>query len=239
MTVRLGLDIGTNSVGSAWVDDKNQTVTLGVSVFPAGVDETDTKRGSPKNQKRRQVRSQRRSLRRRATRKHRLRSLLVQYGLLPSESDAQRELFNNNPWMLRREGLRRELTPSEFGRVLVHLNQRRGAMGVATDPDDPDEGKVKEAIDHLKTQLKGRTFGQFMADLMDERVCSLPGKDGVCYRAPIRNRRDSFEFHADREMIREEFDQVWAKQKSFGGELAALLTDDLKRRLDDPTEDDT
>ena len=50
MSVLLGLDIGTNSVGSAWVDTDREEVHLGVSVFPAGVDEQETRRGDPKNQ---------------------------------------------------------------------------------------------------------------------------------------------------------------------------------------------
>ena len=62
----LGLDIGTNSVGSALVDLKAKTITLGVSVFPAGVEESEGKRGDPKNQARRKQRQQKRSIERRA-----------------------------------------------------------------------------------------------------------------------------------------------------------------------------
>ncbi|MHC4444259.1 MAG: hypothetical protein ACYTA5_16805, partial [Planctomycetota bacterium] len=76
MPITLGLDIGTNSVGSAWVDTEREEISLGVSVFPAGVEETDTKRGSPKNQKRREKRSQRRSIARRSGRKRALRGFL-------------------------------------------------------------------------------------------------------------------------------------------------------------------
>ena len=56
MTISLGLDIGTNSVGSAWVDTKKKDIQLGVTIFPAGVEDSDTKRGDPKNQKRREKR---------------------------------------------------------------------------------------------------------------------------------------------------------------------------------------
>ena len=60
MSVSLGLDIGSNSVGSAWVDSELHEIHLAASVFPAGVDEQEDKRGAPKNQARRQTRSQRR-----------------------------------------------------------------------------------------------------------------------------------------------------------------------------------
>ncbi len=45
--ISLGLDIGSNSVGSAWVDTDEREVHLAVSVFPAGVDEQESKRGAP------------------------------------------------------------------------------------------------------------------------------------------------------------------------------------------------
>ncbi|HUU95336.1 MAG TPA: type II CRISPR RNA-guided endonuclease Cas9 [Phycisphaerae bacterium] len=262
MPVLLGLDIGSNSVGSAWTDTEKREIHLAVSVFPAGVDEQENKRGAPKNQDRRQKRSQRRSLARRAERKHRVRQLLTQHGLLPVQPEELGGLFNRNPWELRRRGLTEPLSRHEFGRVLVHLGQRRGALGVTTDPEDPDEGKVKDGIDRLDVLMEernARTVGQLMADLMDERSQKIdPGPDTVCSRrtvqrrrnrtdhtkkGPIRNRQyrmpESDQLYADRKRIREEFDILWDRQKSFGGELAALLTDDLKRRLDDPRQDDT
>jgi CRISPR-associated endonuclease Csn1 len=246
MAIWLGLDIGTNSVGSAWVDTETKTIVLGVSVFPAGVEESEKKRGDPKNKSRRMARSQRRSIARRAKRKRQLRKLLIEAKLLPADPELLRAIFSPtkkeekekperwNPWCLRRGGLERELSPYEFGRVLVHLNQRRGAFGVEIDPDDPEEGKVKKAIECTDRQLAGRTFGQFMADLIDERRKPLPGREDSFYHEPVRNRRGAFEFHATRAMIRDEFNRLWEKQKSFECELAQLLTHELKRRLDDP-----
>jgi len=246
MAIWLGLDIGTNSIGSAWVDTEAQTIVLGVSVFPAGVEEREDKRGDPKNKARRLARSQRRSIARRAKRKRQLRKLLIGAKLLPADPQQLRAIFSPtkkeekekperwNPWRLRGEGLERELSPYEFGRVLVHLSQRRGAFGVEVDSEDPDEGKVKKAIEHTDSQLARRTFGQFIADLIEERRKPLSGLEGRFYREAVRNRRGAFEFHATRAMIRDEFHRLWEKQKSFKGELAQLLTDALKRQLDDP-----
>lgn len=241
--ITLGLDIGSNSVGSAWIDTDQKIVQLGVGIFPAGVDETDTKRGSPINQKRREKRSQRRSIARRAKRKHQLRKRLTEASLLPADSNELAALLDTNPWELRRKALNDPLTPHEFGRVLIHLNQRRGALGVETDPDDEEEGKVKQAIDNLKGQLNGRTFGQFVADLMDERKQAPVDENGQSkadkfFQDPVRNRRDKFEFHADRLLIRDEFNKIWEKQKSLGGRLAPILTNELKKQFNDPGEDD-
>lgn len=242
MTISLGLDIGSNSVGSAWIDTEAQVVDAGASIFPAGVEESDAKRGSPKGQIRRENRSQRRSIQRRASRKRRLRQRLTEAGLLPADLVQLGQLMHVNPWHLRREALVRELSPHEFGRVLLHLCQRRGAIGIETDPEDSDEGAVKAAIDHLRTEMIGRnvtTFGQFMADLYDQRSSGAGGNDDKRHSDPIRNRLDSFEFHADRSMIRCEFDKLWQKQSEFSGELVKLLRDDLKRELDNPTQNDT
>lgn len=307
----LSIDIGTNSVGSCWVDMEQEVMRMGVSVFPAGVEESSEGRGAPKNQARRGKRSSRRIVQRRAQRKRWVREVLAQGGLLPKDAEERRmvlgpyrkgeecEIEKWNPWVLRREGLRRELDPFEFGRVLVHLNQRRGALGFDTQADE--EGEVKAAIDHVRVELlkrygegqererllalhesemeeedvreedrgekskKGKegrfskefakwmeqsnaTFGRMMADAMEERRVyfldsggnpkkNRKGENRWYQHKPVRNRRDSFEFHADRALIHDEFEKLWARQKSYGGELACLLSADLRRQLDDPSED--
>ena len=242
MRTILGLDIGTNSVGSAWIDTEAGTVELGVGIFPAGVDEKpDGSRGAPINQKRRQVRAQRRSIRRRALRKQQLRRLLNESGLLPSAPDELQLLFSKerfDPWTLRRDGLSRELTPFEFGRVLLHMAQRRGALGVDAEADE-DAGKVKEAIDRLRQELDGRTVGQFMADMRDERRDTIQGTQAETVNQPIRNRLGEFRWHADRQLVREEFDRLWQQQSQYDGPLAALLTDDLRQAMDDDAATET
>lgn len=156
MTVSLGLDIGSNSVGSAWVDDEKCSTRFGLSVFPAGVEDSEKGRGAPKNVARRHARSLRRSLARRAVRKRELKAFLQKNDFLPCGQKDLHELTTPDPWALREAALERELTPYEFGRVLIHLNQRRGAVGIETDPDDKDEGKVKDAIDRLREEMNAR-----------------------------------------------------------------------------------
>ncbi len=258
-SVLLGLDIGSNSVGSAWIDLDAQTVDMGVGIFPAGVDETQTKRGAPLNQDRRMKRQQRRSLARRADRKRRLRRLLTERGLLPTDPTALQALFDQNPWYLRRLALSQPLTRHQFGRVLLHLAQRRGAanlhfqehdqdeeQGKGKDKqEDKDEQKLKAAVERARSQLGGRTFGQFMADLYDQRRAELESKSGVFAHQPIRNRAyrcdPDQQFCADRTMVRDEFDRIWTAQKGLAGPLADLLNasgSDLRQALDDPAGDD-
>jgi CRISPR-associated endonuclease Csn1 len=255
MPLLLGLDIGSNSLGSALIDTRNGKITVGLSVFPAGVDESDEKRGDPKNAKRRAVRRARITLARRAARKRLLRVRLIAAGLLPPDAaQFQKLLEQSDPWGLRCKGLDGPLAPHEFGRVLLHLAQRRGAAGLRVAEDDQDaaakdDGKVKAAIADVHQKMRernARTFGEFIAMVRADRVTPITTEDRRQkakrngpreYRAPIRNRAGSYEHCADREMIRKEFGDLWDRQKSFGGDLAKLLTDDLRKELDDAAGD--
>ena len=155
MSIVLGLDIGSNSVGSAWIDLASGEITVGLSVFPAGVDESDEKRGDPKNAKRRTTRRSRLTLARRSHRKRALRRWLIANKFLPSDAQQfQRLLQETDPWDLRRKALTLPLTPHEFGRVLLHLAQRRGTVGF--DADLGDAGQVKAAMTELQLAILAR-----------------------------------------------------------------------------------
>ena len=119
--ITLGLDIGSNSVGSAWIDTQSRSITLGNSVFPAGVEDSDEKRGAPKNQARRSFRSQRRGIRRRAQRKYQLRTFLGKHRLMPIDVKEIKSWVKMNPWELRYKGLREELTPYHHKKILFCL----------------------------------------------------------------------------------------------------------------------
>lgn len=250
----LGLDIGSNSVGSVWIDRKTGEITAGVSVFPAGVDESDDKRGEPRNAKRRMTRRTRITLARRAERKRQLRLALIDAGLLPEDEAGLKALLEStDPWDLRRKGLDERLAPHEFGRVLLHLAQRRGALGLKIaeldegeeeDADAREDGKVKEAIGEVLTKMlerNARTFGEFIAMIRLERITPIETPDHREadrrkgpreWRGAVRNKAGSYEHCADRAMIRDEFARLWDTQKSLGGPTGDVLTDDLRRALD-------
>lgn len=244
---RLSLDIGSNSVGSAWIDTQCRNVVCGISVFPAGVEESESKRGDPRNAKRRMTRRTRITLARRADRKRQLRLKLMDTGLLPADAAVFKSLLEEtDPWTLRRNGLDTPLTPHQFGRVLLHLAQRRGALGVKLSADDADsnseqsddDGKVKAAIGAVRSKMlveKARSFGEFIAKMRDTRVHKLP--DSREYRDAVRNKAGNYEHCADRAMIRDEFSKLWTAQKNFDHETAKLLTDALRAALDDESGD--
>ncbi|MBN2182090.1 MAG: type II CRISPR RNA-guided endonuclease Cas9 [Sedimentisphaerales bacterium] len=243
----LGLDIGSNSVGSAWIDLKRKSIKMGVSVFPAGIEESDTKRGAPKNQARRDKRTSRKIIKRRTKRKHEMRKFLLDNGWMPEDCCAEKKwLEDNNPWLLRRDGLKRELKPQELGRILLHMAQRRGAFGFGLDEEDENAGKIKDAINHTRKAIKdanAQTFGELMAIQYEQRRIQV-GNKGKFVGQRVRNRRnangeDIYEFCTDRELLWQEFDELWNRQKSYNSDLAKQLTDECRRKLDNPEGDRT
>ncbi len=255
--VTIGLDIGSNSVGSAWVDEDNEFIEVGCSVFPAGVEDSDKGRGAPKNQARRERRSARRTISRRSSRKRKLRRFLIGHGMMPKERENSERLMQQDPWILRRDALSRPITPHQFGRVILHLAQRRGATGLRLVDDEStknadSDGPIKEAIDKTRDLLNQhgcKTFGELVATVAELESKSVMDSAGnpkiddagspVRFKQKVRNAAGAFRFHADREMVRSEFVQIWNAQKAFGGELSELLSDDLKQQLDSPERDET
>jgi CRISPR-associated endonuclease Csn1 len=269
----LGLDIGSNSVGSAWVDTNKKIIQIADSVFPAGVEESDKKRGVPKNQARRGKRSQRRSIERRAKRKHLMRKFLLEQGWIPKDMELEKKWLENvklNPWTLRAQALDRPLKPLEFGRILLHMVQRRGGFGWDIEEDEltetavklegiedeneeldqkaKTEHKLKDAVKNTRSEMKrrnARTFGELMTMIIkDKERVKTVGEKKKEIHFPIRNRTSaagdpSYELCADRQLAWDEFDKIWRKQKSFDADLSKQLTDDCRKKLDDPQEDTT
>ena len=250
----LGLDIGSNSVGSAWIDTNKQIIEMGVSVFPAGVEEQQDKRGAPKNQARRSQRQQRRSIERRARLKRRLRQYLIQKNWIPTEKTKLKEWKNLNPWILRKDALHRELNELEFGRILLHLAQRRGAWWFDEEPEEAEKSKKEKkdptetpgTVEYTKKIMeakKAKTFGELIATEYEKRKTPTGNKDKK-RNDRVRNRNDAFgdkvsEFVADRHMILAEFLKIWETQKSFGGQLAKQLTKDCKKEIYNPKKTQT
>ncbi len=128
----LGLDLGTHSAGWAILelDSAGKAAAVkdaGVRIFEAPV---EPKTQAPKNLARRTARQHRRQLARRKQRRVKLTRVLQEAKLLPvNQVELETLLLDDNecnPYMLRAKGLDSELGGYEFGRVLFHINQRRG-----------------------------------------------------------------------------------------------------------------
>ena len=233
----LGLDLGSNSIGWALLTEENNNINgitdCGVRIFQKSVEE---KVPTPKNQKRRDMRLGRRVLQRRARRKQVMINYLISLNLLPK---TLKERFNTekqlnelgNPYELRAKGLDEQLTPHEFGRVLLHFVARRGFLSskkqlagdLIDDPDtqeylaeidnkkntDKEENKFKEDIAEVYkaiTDNQYRTLGEYLYKFRQNQVKRNRSHDGGHLRT-------------DRAMYEDELAKIWKQQKSFFNHL--------------------
>lgn len=219
----LGLDLGPNSIGWAvlTLDEEGEPcgiVDAGVRVFPEGVDRDTQGREKSKNEQRRLARGARRGRWRRSRRKAKLGAMLREHGLLPEGADELKGLLRTEPYSLRAKGLDEALTRFELGRVLFHLNQRRGFLSNRKEQGAKKErGVVDESTAALEKAIEDvgcRTLGEYF-----HRI----GSEG---RERIRGR------YTLRKMYAEEFEKLWQKQREFHGDV---LTEELKRKLKDET----
>ena len=168
----LGLDLGSNSVGWALLEEKNgkanKIIDIGSRIFSKAVEENPP---TPKNQKRRQMRLGRRVLQRRAKRKQRMLNYLVSLDVLPKELQGNiqpEKLLNEigNPYELRAKALDERLSPHQLGRVLLHFVARRGFLSSKKQAagdlvDDPDtilylQELEKEKYERLAAKSKNK-----------------------------------------------------------------------------------
>ncbi|MHB9070950.1 MAG: type II CRISPR RNA-guided endonuclease Cas9 [Sedimentisphaerales bacterium] len=248
----LGFDIGTNSVGSAFIDTDKRIIKMGIGVFPAGVEESEEKRGAPKNQARRTQRQQRRSIDRRAKLKRNLCQYLIKKNWMPTDKIESQKWCNLNPWILRKDAIHRALTEYEFGRILLHMAQKRGAWWFDEEPEEPENGKKKKdpaeicgTVEYTKKIMKekgAQTFGELIAIEYENRKSITANKRERNNR--VRNRNNALgekesEFVADRHMILAEFLEIWEKQKKINGKFAEQLTPEVQKEIYNPQKNGT
>ena len=133
----LGLDIGTNSIGWAIIEEENNTpkriIDAGSRIIPMGAEKEEFESGNSitKNAKRRQARGARRLNQRYKLRRQRLTAVLNLLGWMPDKlgqpfTKGQQQLSTLELYGLRERALRERIELTELGRILYHLNQRRG-----------------------------------------------------------------------------------------------------------------
>ncbi len=212
MKYRLGLDLGTHSIGWAVLRlDEHEhpcsIIRLGTRIFPDG---RDPKSGESLAANRRLPRSQRRNRSRYLYRRKEFIGALVHCGLMPEDETARRQLQQLNPYQLRKRGLDEKLSLYELGRALFHLNQRRGFLSNRkAERGDKESGKVKDAIEAFQTAMgRSRTVGEVLFQRLQQ---------GQGTRARLRGKgaKASYDFYISREMILDEFDQLWNAQQAF------------------------
>lgn len=243
----LGLDLGSNSIGWALLEEKNGKpngiIALGSRIFTKAVEE---KTPTPKNIKRRDARLARRVVQRRARRKSRMLNYLILLNLLPKElqENTQPEIILNafgNPYSLRAKALDHALTPYELGRVLLHLVQRRGFLSnrktlLGDMIDDPDVLDILNELEDSDDKVTGEE-GEFKQDIavlrqsIQDNNCRTLGEylSKFDHHDCQRNRvRDGGHKRTDRQMYHEELDHIWQEQKKHH----AVLTEKVKTQIE-------
>lgn len=212
---RIGLDIGTNSVGWSVIElklndnHKYETagiVDLGVRMFDkAEIPKTGASLAEP----RRLARSSRRRLRRRSARKKEIRQLLLSYQIVNEEELNQLYPLKSDSvdiWEIRLEGLDRLLNREEWARLLIHLAQRRGfKSNRKSEQNDSENGAILSTINHNKELLADyRTVGEMWM------------KDPAFTKYPTRhNTRDEYIFNVSRYDLEKEIITLFESQRNF------------------------
>ena len=215
MPYRLGLDIGTNSIGW-WRYELKDGVPVrslggGVRIYSDGRDPQDKTSLAVARRLGRSMRRRRdRYLRRRA----KLLRAFIDLKFLPEDARKCRDLVLKDPYELRAAALDRPLSPAEIGRLLFHLNQRRGFQSNRkTDRADSERGVVRQGVKRLQALLeeaKARTLGEFLYkrhksnDWVRARKRPMPNDKGKMIA--------QYDIYPDRAMVMEEFEKIWAAQ---------------------------
>lgn len=257
----LGLDLGTNSIGWAVVDDENNKILgMGSRIFPEGVKADTIGKGDKeesKNAARRNSRQQRRQFYRKRLRKIKLLRTLIDLEMCPlthSELDIwakwdkkkgkagrkapsskqYEEWHRQNPYYLRNKALLEDLTLMEMGRVLYHLIQRRGFLSNRKGKDDGKIYKGKEGmvgIDETQKQISEKTLGSFL-----NSIYPIEGKPFKLITDENGNELRVRARYTLRDMYVEEFEQIWNRQAKVLGlddkEAAKTKTQFLKGTLE-------
>lgn len=236
--MRLGLDIGTNSIGWwLYASDGSQITKVidgGVRIFSDG---RDPKSKASLAVDRRTARAQRRRRDRYLRRKTALMKRMAQVGLMPADPAEAKALEVLDPYVLRAEGLDQALPLTHFGRALFHLNQRRGfKSNRKTDRGNNESGKIKDAtarLDQAMMATGARTYGEFLymrraAAPDPKNVPSVRTRLTVARRDNAEKEEAGYDFYPDRKHLSEEFDMLWAGQARHA---ADILTDDLRDEI--------
>lgn len=221
MKTILGLDLGTTSIGWAVVreaepfsDEKSEIVRLGVRVVPLTVDErTSFEKGKSitTNAERTLKRGMRRNLQRYKLRRQALIDELKSTGWIGDDfifsETGPGSTFRT--LRLRAKSASEEVTLGDLARILLQINKKRGYKS-SRKAVSGDDGQAIDGMAVAKEMYdKGLTPGEYVYLRMLEGRYAIP------------------EFY--KSDLQDEFDRIWALQKSFHSEL----TDELYRKLSD------
>lgn len=210
----LGLDLGTNSIGWAVVNEaenkneQSEIIRIGVRINPTVEEKADFEKGKPItiNADRRIKRGSRHNLQRYKLRRKVLIEVLKRERWIIEETP----LYENGKGTtfetrrLRAKAATEEISLSELARVLLTINKKRGYKSNRK-IKNTDDGKIIDGMDVARQlQDKGCTPGELCYDLLKKEQNHLP----EFYRSDLVT----------------EFRRIWKTQQQF---YPLILTDEL------------
>ncbi len=226
----LGLDLGSSSIGWALIQTENETpkeiLGMGSRIIPLSVDDANefsTGNAISKNSKRTAKRTTRKGYDRYQQRRENLTQVLRELNMLPNEQLIKLPVLEL--WQLRADAATKghQLSLPELGRVLYHLNQKRGYKHAKA--DESQDTKQREYVAQInaryaKIQELNKTIGQHFFDELKESETDKDGKKFYTFRI-----KDNI---FPRAAYIAEFDQIMDCQKEFYPEI---LTDQRIHQL--------
>jgi CRISPR-associated endonuclease Csn1 len=215
----LGLDLGTTSIGWAYVneaeDDKEESsiIKTGVRVVPLSTDEEDDfKKGNSItiNADRTLKRGARRNKFRYKLRRKDLIKELKKIGFIDNKTTLTETGKHSTHQLLslRNKAVKDKVEKEEFARILLSINKKRGYKS-SRKANNSEEGELIDAMEVTKKLYeKNLTPGEFTYQLLKEGKKTIPDY----YRSDLES----------------EFDKVWNKQKDYHPEI---LTNSFYKKL--------
>ena len=237
----LGLDLGTNSIGWAVVDNvENKIVDTGVRIFPEGVEAKTIGQGDKeqsRNATRREKRQMRRQFYRKKLRRIKLLEVLIEQGMCPltvkelskwknwdkSKKNEGKEFPNSenfvnwlkqNPYELRARALKEEVTLEELGRILYHIIHRRGFLSSRKGNDDPKTIFEKGKPDENILPVNV-TKEKIKDSSLGFYLNSISYKENVPYKTVVDENGAEIRIrgrYTTRDMYITEFEKIWQCQ---------------------------
>lgn len=215
----LGLDLGVASIGWALIsenEDERKIIGMGTRVIPLDKDECDEFSSGnkiTKNQNRTLKRTQRKGYYRYVLRRKALTAELKKHGMFDEKLFKLPQL---DLWGLRSKAVTDKIEITELGRVLYHLNQKRGYKSSrkeeSTDKKETEYvAEVKSRYQKLKEERK--TIGQKFFEELSKNNC-------------YRIKQQIF----PREAYIEEYNLIMQTQQKY---YPKTLTDEFIRHLRD------
>ena len=222
----LGLDLGSSSIGWAFITandngEAHEIINMGVRLVPLSPDEkNEFESGNTitKNRSRTLKRTMRRGYDRYQARKNNLKAELERINMMPDNA-LLLNLSSIELYGLRNKALNEQISLTQLGRLLWHLNQKRGYKSLRGTEGDAEGGKkvtdYEQEINDRYSYIKqgGITVGQFLYEQIQQNQFA-------------RIKQQVFPRHA----YIEEFDAIMQAQQQF---YPHVLTDALIEKLRD------